>query len=135
MINAAILGTTAISLSSAWAYGEVKGWPHSLQMPFKQARGFYATYAVCVAAAAAIVLIPHAPLQLIILGVQVLAGIMLPSAIIFLQLLLNDEELMGEQHVNKSWNNWVNWTIIIVLFILSLILAAQVVAPNLFPTA
>ena len=31
MINAAALGTTAISLSSAWAYGEVKGWPHSLQ--------------------------------------------------------------------------------------------------------
>ena len=34
MINAAVLGTTAISLSSAWAYGEVRGWPHSLQLPF-----------------------------------------------------------------------------------------------------
>ena len=75
---------------------------------------------------------PRAPLQLIILGVQVLAGIMLPSAIIFLQLLLNDKELLGE-YVNKRWNNIVNWTIIIVLFALSLILAAQVVAPNLFP--
>jgi Mn2+/Fe2+ NRAMP family transporter len=134
MINAAILGTTAISLSSAWAYGEVKGWPHSLQKPVREAKGFYGTYVVCVAAAAAIVLIPRAPLQLIILGVQVLAGIVLPSAIIFLQLLLNDRELMGD-YVNKPWNNWVNWTIIIVLFILSLILAAQVVAPNLFPTA
>ena len=132
MINAAVLGTTAISLSSAWAYGEVKGWPHSLEMPIKKAPGFYLTYVVCVALAAAIVLIPHAPLQLIILSVQVLAGIMLPSAIIFLQLLLNDREVLGEKYVNKTWNNWVNWTIIIVLFILSLILAAQVVAPNLF---
>lgn len=135
MINAAILGTTAISLSSSWAYGEVKGWPHSLQMPVRQAKSFYTTYGLCVAAAAGIVLIPRAPLQLIILGVQVLAGIMLPSAIIFLQLLLNDKELMGEQYVNRPWNNWVNWTIIIVLFALSLILAAQVVAPNLFPKA
>jgi Mn2+/Fe2+ NRAMP family transporter len=135
MINAAILGTTAISLSSAWAYGEVRGWPHSLQMPVKKAKGFYATYVVCVALAAAIVLIPRAPLQLIILGVQVLAGIILPSAIIFLQLLLNDKELLGEKYVNKPWNNWVNWTIIVVLFALSLILAAQVVAPNLFPSA
>jgi Mn2+/Fe2+ NRAMP family transporter len=135
MINAAVLGTTAISLSSAWAYGEVKGWPHSLQKPVREAKGFYGTYVVCVGAAAALVLIPRAPLQLIILGVQVLAGIVLPSAIIFLQLLLNDKELLGETYVNKSWNNWVNWTIIIVLFILSLILAAQVVAPNLFPTA
>ena len=57
------------------------------------------------------------------------------SANIFLQLLLNDKEQLGEQYVNKTWNNWVNWTIIIVLFALSLILAAQVVAPNLFPSS
>ena len=134
MINAAVLGTTAISLSSAWAYGEVRGWPHSLQLPVRQARGFYGMYLGCVAAAAGLVLIPRAPLQLIILGVQVLAGVMLPSAIIFLQLLLNDKELLGE-YANKPWNNWVNWTIIVVLFLLSLILAAQVAAPNLFPAA
>jgi Mn2+/Fe2+ NRAMP family transporter len=134
MINAAVLGTTAISLSSAWAYGEVRGWPHSLQLPVRKAPGFYVVYLLCVAAAAALVLIPGAPLQLIILGVQVLAGVMLPSAIIFLQLLLNDKELLGE-YANKPWNNLVNWTIIIVLFILSLILAAQVAAPNLFPAS
>ena len=56
----------------------------------------------------------------------------MPSAIIFLQLLLNDKELLRE-YVNKRWNNIVNWTIITVLFALSLILAAQVIAPNLFP--
>lgn len=132
MINAAVLGTTAISLSSAWAYGEVRGWPHSLQLPFSKAKGFYFVYTACVAAAAGLVLIPRAPLQLIILGVQVLAGVMLPSAIIFLQLLLNDKELLGS-YANKPWNNFVNWTIIIVLFGLSLVLAAQVAAPNLFP--
>jgi NRAMP (natural resistance-associated macrophage protein)-like metal ion transporter len=132
MINAAVLGTTAISLSSAWAYGEVRGWPHSLQLPVRKAPGFYVVYLVCVGAAAGLVLIPRAPLQLIILGVQVLAGVMLPSAIIFLQLLLNDKELLGE-HANKPWNNAVNWSIIVVLFALSLILAAQVAAPNLFP--
>jgi len=133
MINAAVLGTTAISLSSAWAYGEVKGWPHSLEMPIRKAPGFYLTYVICVGLAAAIVLIPGAPLQLIILGVQVLAGIMLPSAIIFLQLLLNDKQVLGDEFINKPWNNRVNWIIIIVLFILSLILAAQVAAPRLFP--
>jgi Mn2+/Fe2+ NRAMP family transporter len=132
MINAAVLGTTAISLSSAWAYGEVRGWPHSLQLPVRKAPGFYLAYLACVAAAAGLVLIPGAPLQLIILGVQVLAGVMLPSAIIFLQLLLNDKALLGD-YANKPWNNFVNWTIIIALFALSLILAAQVAAPNLFP--
>jgi Mn2+/Fe2+ NRAMP family transporter len=134
MINAAVLGATTISLSSAWAYGEVKGWPHSLQLPISKAAGFYTVYLACVGLAAALVLIPRAPLQLIILSVQVLAGVMLPSAIIFLQLLLNDKELLGP-YANKRWNNIVNWTIIIVLFALSLILAAQVTAPNLFPAS
>lgn len=134
MINAAVLGTTAISLSSAWAYGEVKGWPNSLQLPVRKAPGFYALYVLSIAAAAGVVLIPGAPLQLIIVGVQVLAGIMLPSAIIFLQLLLNDRELLGEQFANRPWNNWVNWTIVIVLFALSLILAVQVIVPGAFPS-
>jgi Mn2+/Fe2+ NRAMP family transporter len=134
MINAAVLGTTAISLSSAWAYGEVRGWPHSLQMPIRKAIGFYAVYLLGVGLAAGVVLIPGAPLQLIILGVQVLAGVMLPSAIIFLQLLLNDRELLGP-YANRRWNNAINWSIIIVLFTLSLVLAAQVAVPNLFPAS
>ena len=132
MVNAAVLGTTAISLASAWAYGEVKGWEHSLHKKLWEAPGFYATYIACVGAAAAIVLIPHVPLQLVIISVQVFAGLILPSAIIFLQLLLNDHELLGERWVNKPWNNVINWTIIVVLFALSLLLAGQVMLPNLF---
>ena len=132
MVNAAVLGTTAISLASAWAYGEVKGWEHSLHKKLWEAPGFYATYIACVAAPAIIVLIPHMPLQLVIISVQVFAGLILPSAIIFLQLLLNDHELLGEQWVNRPWNNYINWTIIAVLFALSLLLAAQVMLPNLF---
>jgi len=90
---------------------------------------------MCVIAAAGIVLIPRAPLQLIILSVQVLAGLMLPSAIIFLQLLLNNKEVLGERFVNKHSNNFVNWAIVILLFVLSLLLAAQVAVPKLFPNA
>ena len=132
MVNAAVLGTTAISLASAWAYGEVRGWEHSLHKKLWEAPGFYAVYIACVAAAAAIVLIPRMPLQLVIVSVQVFAGIMLPSAIIFLQLLLNDRELLGERWINRRWNNWINWTIIVVLFVLSLLLAVQVMLPKLF---
>ena len=132
MVNAAVLGTTAISLASAWAYGEVAGWEHSMHKKMSEAPGFYGTYALCVGAAAAIVLIPRLPLQLVIVSVQVLAGLFLPSAIIFLQLLLNDRALLGDRWANKPWNNWINWTIITILFSLSLTLAAQVLLPKLF---
>jgi Mn2+/Fe2+ NRAMP family transporter len=132
IVNAAVLGTTSVSLSSSWAYAEVMGWPHSLHRKLGEAPGFYAVYVSAVALAAAIVLIPKAPLQAIILGVQVLAGLMLPSALVFLQLLLNDRELLGE-NANTVWNNWINWIIIALLFILSGILAAQVMLPERFP--
>jgi Mn2+/Fe2+ NRAMP family transporter len=135
MVNAAVLGATAISLSSAWAYGEVRGWPHSLQKTVREAPGFYAIYAFGIAAAATVVLIPRAPLQLIILSVQVLAGLMLPSAVIFLQLLLNDKQVLGRRFANQYWNNCVNWTIVLLLFVLSLLLAAQVALPQWFPSA
>ena len=135
MVNAAVLGTTAISLASAWAYGEVAGWQHSLHKKPSKAPGFYAVYAICVFAAAAIVLVPHLPLQLVIVSVQVFAGLVLPSAIIFLQLLLNDRALLGDRWVNRPWNNWINWSIIVILFALSLVLAAQVLLPNLFTTS
>ena len=134
MVNAALLGATAISLSSSWAYGEVMGIPHSLQRRLRDAPVFYLLYSLCVIAAAGVVLIPRAPLQLIIIGVQVLAGVILPSAIIFLQLLLNDRELLGEEFINKPWNNLINWIIITVLFLLSLTLALQAFLPNLFAT-
>lgn len=133
MINAAVLGATTISLASAWAWGEVKGWPHSLQLKPRQAPGFYGLYLLCIALAAGLVLLPGAPLQLIILGVQVVCGIMLPMMLVFLQLLCTDRELLGDEFVNRPWNNVVNTAVIAVLFVLSLILALQVLAPQLFP--
>lgn len=132
MINAALLGSVTISLSSSWTYGEMRGWSHSLNVPFRDAPGFYLSYAAAIGLAAGLVLIPGAPLQLIILGVQVLAGLMLPIAIVFLQLLLNDRDVLGE-HVNRPWQNAVNWTIVTILVALSFLLVAQVVAPGLFP--
>jgi Mn2+/Fe2+ NRAMP family transporter len=102
MINAAVLGTTAISLSSAWAYGEVRGWPHSLQKPIREARAFYGVYALSVIAAAGIVLMPRATLELINLSVRVLAGLMLPSAVIFLQLLLNGKYWATDSPINRG---------------------------------
>jgi Mn2+/Fe2+ NRAMP family transporter len=90
-------------------------------------------YAACVALAAALVLIPGAPLQAIILGVQVLSGVMLPSCIVFLHLLLNDREMLGDRFVNRPWTNRVNWTVVAVLFALSLVLAVQVIVSGPTP--
>ena len=135
MCNAALLGATAVSLSSAWAWGEIMGWRNTLQAKVSEAPQFYALYAVCVAAAAGVVLIPQAPLQVIVLAVQVLSGVVLPPLLVFLHLLVNDREMLGERFANRAWNNWVNWVVIAILFALSAVLAAQVLMPGFFPSA
>jgi Mn2+/Fe2+ NRAMP family transporter len=129
LINAGLIGGVANSLANAWALGEVADVPSSLNRTFREAPLFYITYAV----AGAIVLIPHAPLELITTSVQALAAIILPVTIVFLNLLLNDRDLLGPVLVNKRWQNVVNWSMIVLLFGLSAILAAQTIAPNLFP--
>jgi hypothetical protein len=83
-----------------------------------------------VALAAAIVLIPRAPLGLITTAVQALAGTLLPSATVFLVLLCNDRAVLGPW-VNKLWLNVLATAIVSVLIMLSLILVVSTVIPGI----
>src|SRR5262245_59626317 len=118
-----MIGAFAVSLSTAYAVGDVLGLKHSLHRRVKQAKGFYAMYA---ALAATIVLIPGSPLGLITVGVQVLAGILLPSATVFLLLLCNDKEVLGPW-VNGVRHNVAAGIVVGVLVMLSAILMISVV--------
>jgi NRAMP (natural resistance-associated macrophage protein)-like metal ion transporter len=129
LFDASILGAAAVTLSTSYAFGDVFGIRHSLHRGFKEAKQFYLSYAAMVAAAAAIVLIPHAPLGLITTSVQALAGLLLPSAAVFLLLLCNDLEVLGPW-VNPKWLNVVAAFIIGVLLILSGTLMATTLFPN-----
>ncbi len=103
---------------------------HSLNRGPLDAKAFYASFALMVMAAAGIVLIPNAPLGLITTSVQALAGVLLPSATVFLLLLCNDREVLGPWR-NPSWLNVVASLIIGVLVELSLILMASTLFPAL----
>jgi hypothetical protein len=83
-----------------------------------------------VMAAAGIVLIPGAPLGLITTSVQALAGVLLPSATVFLLLLCNDREVLGPW-VNAPWLNAVAALIVGALVELSLILMASTMFPQI----
>jgi Mn2+/Fe2+ NRAMP family transporter len=95
LLDASIIGAFAVSLSTAYAIGDVFGLRHSLHRGVRGAKGFYAIYGGIVAVAAAVVLIPGSPLGLLTEGVQTLAGVLLPSASVFLLLLCNDREVLG----------------------------------------
>ena len=130
LLDASIIGAFAVSLSTAYAIGDVLGLKHSLHRGVKGARGFYAIYAGLIAAAAAVVLIPGSPLGLLTEGVQALAGVLLPSAAVYLLLLCNDREVLGPW-VNGRRTNLFTGTVVSVLVALSVILTASVLDPGL----
>src|SRR5580658_1742334 len=130
LLDASIIGAFAVSLSSAYAIGDTLGLKHSLHRGFRQAKGFYAVYAALIGGAAAIVLIPRAPLGLMTEGVQVLAGVLLPSATVFLLLLCNDRAVLGPW-VNGRATNLFTSGVVAVLVTLSVVLTASVPFPSI----
>ncbi|KBZ60724.1 hypothetical protein K875_03671 [Mycobacterium [tuberculosis] TKK-01-0051] len=130
LMDASIIGAAAVTLATSYAFGDVFGLKHSLHRGFADAKQFYLSYTAMVVLAAAIVLIPGAPLGLITTAVQALAGLLLPSASVFLLLLCNDREVLGPW-VNRSWLNWVAGLIVGVLLLLSGILMATTLFPDL----
>ncbi len=131
LFDAGFLGAICISLSSSWAVGEVFGWAHSLNNSVRDAPWFYLAYLLMLASAGAIVLIPGAPLVTITMFVQVVAVTLLPAALVFLLLLLNDRPLMGD-YVNTRSQNIANWTIVIAVALMSSLLGVQTLFPEWF---
>jgi Mn2+/Fe2+ NRAMP family transporter len=130
LIDASVIGASAVSLSTAYAIGDVLAVRHSLHRKPTEAMGFYLVYAGLIGLAAALVLVPGSPLGLLTAAVQTLAGVLLPSATVFLLLLCNDRAVLGPW-VNRPGLNVFTGAVIAVLIVLSVILTAAVLYPDI----
>ncbi|MBF0140815.1 MAG: divalent metal cation transporter [Magnetococcales bacterium] len=131
LFNAGLLGAICISLATSWAFGEIFGWAHSLNQNIKEAPWFYTSYFLTLITSGLVVLIPGAPLVLITLFVQVIAVTLLPAALVFLILLLNDKKHMGD-YCNTTWDNWIGGIIVLIIVLLSSLYGVSVMFPTLF---
>ncbi len=104
IFEAGLVAAITISTSSAYAFGEVVGGAHSLNRPLGEGRLFYAVLLASGVVAGGLVLVPHAPLEFVVLIVNVIAVLAMPPALVFLVLLVNDPELMGDQR-SGPWSN------------------------------
>jgi Mn2+/Fe2+ NRAMP family transporter len=129
LINGSILGAGAVTLSTSYAIGDVTGIKHSLHRSWRDAQRFHGSYATLVALAAAIVLIPGAPLGVVTIGVQALAGVLLPSALVFLILLCNDRAVLGPW-VNPRWLNVIAGAVVAGFLVLSALLVVSTLFPG-----
>ncbi len=129
LLDASIIGASAVSLSTAYAIGDVLALRHSLHRRPTDAIGFYLVYAGLIAVAAALVLLgSDVLLGLLTNAVQTLAGVLLPSATVFLLLLCNDRAVLGPW-VNGRWLNLFTGAVIWALVMLSIILTAATLFP------
>ena len=131
LLDASIIGASAVSLSTAYAIGDVLSLRHSLHRKATDALGFYAVYAGLIALAAVLVMVgSDALLGLLTNAVQTLAGVLLPSATVFLLLLCNDRAVLGPW-VNGRWLNLFTGAVIWVLVTLSIVLTASTLFPGI----
>lgn len=129
LMDASIIGAAAVSLSTAYAVGDVLSLKHSLHRKPTDAPAFYGVYLALIGLAAALVLIPDSPLGLLTNAVQVLAGVLLPSATVFLLLLSNDKPVLGPW-ANTARVNIFTGVVIAVLVVLSIVLTASTLFAN-----
>ena len=121
LLNASLFAATILPLSTAHVICEGLGFEAGIDHKFNEAKIFYGLYTVLIAVGAGIILIPHVPLWKIFIFSQVGNGIWLPVVVIFILLLVNRRDLMGE-HVNTVTFNVVAWVTAIAMIVLTLVL-------------
>ena len=130
LLNASILGAGVVALSTSYAIGDVAGVKHSLHRSWLDARVFHASFAAGLAIAAALVLLPGLSLGIVTTAVQALAGVLLPSASVFLLMLCNDRAVLGPW-VNSRLLNVVAALVVALMLELSALLTLSTVFPGI----
>jgi Mn2+/Fe2+ NRAMP family transporter len=134
LLDASLIGANAVGLATTYTVGDTFNRRHSLHWKITEAPLFYAGYAVLLTVSAAVSFSPDPVLGLLTQGVQALAGVLLPSATVFLVLLCNDKPVLGPW-VNTVRQNVGAGTIVWCLVLLSLTLTAATLFPNLTTSA
>jgi NRAMP (natural resistance-associated macrophage protein)-like metal ion transporter len=121
LFNASIFAACILPLSTAYSVCEGLGFEAGVNKRIREAPVFYFLYTLLIVVGAGVVLIPGFPLVRMILLSQVLNGVLLPFVLIFMILLINRQDLMGEW-VNPRWFNQVSWITVVVMIGLTLAL-------------
>jgi Mn2+/Fe2+ NRAMP family transporter len=119
LFNASLFAASILPLSTAYTVCEGLGFESGVGKKFSEAPVFYWLYTILIMAGAAVILVPDLPLVKISILSQVVNGVAVPPVLIFMLLLVNKKELMGE-YVNSRIYNWTAWATTIIMTGLSI---------------
>jgi Mn2+/Fe2+ NRAMP family transporter len=134
LLNASLFAASILPLSTAHVICEGLGFEAGIDHKFNEAPIFYWLYTILIGVGAGIVLLPNAPLWKILIFSQVGNGIWLPVVVIFILLLVNRRDLMGE-YVNTLTFNIIAWVTAIAMILLTLVLSYTAIFPAGSPPA
>lgn len=126
LVNASLFASSIIPLSTAFSVCEGLGWETGVNKTFKEAPHFYGLYTAIVVSGALMVLYPAFPLLRVMIFSQVLNGMLLPFILVFMLLLINKKELMGE-YKNGPIFNAIAWTTSVAMIGLTLALIVSLI--------
>ncbi len=118
LFNASLFAASILPISTAYAVCEGIGLESGLDKRFDEAPAFYWLYTALIVVGAGVLLVPRFPLVRMMILSQVVNGIVLPFVLVFMLLLINDRELMGD-HVNSRFYNVVAWITVAVMIVLT----------------
>src|SRR5580765_6116274 len=121
LFNASLFAASILPISTAYAVCEGLGFESGLDKKFHEAPVFYWLYTLLIVFGAGVLLVPRLPLVYVAVLSQVANGVVLPLVLIFMLMLTNDRELMGE-HVNTRGFNIVAWTTVVVMIVLTILM-------------
>jgi Mn2+/Fe2+ NRAMP family transporter len=119
LFNASLFAASILPISTSYAVCEGLGFESGLDKKFHEAPVFYWLYTALIVAGAGVLLVPHFPLAHIMVLSQVVNGVVLPFVLIFMLLLTNDRELMGE-NINSRAFNIIAWITVVTMIGLTL---------------
>jgi Mn2+/Fe2+ NRAMP family transporter len=114
LFNASLFAASILPISTAYAVCEGLGLESGLDKRFEEAPAFYWLYTVLIVFGAGVVLLPGFPLFRVMVLSQVVNGVLLPFVLVFVLLLVNDKELMGD-YTNSRWYNVASWFTVAVM--------------------
>ncbi len=130
LANASILGAIIVPLATAYYICEAMGWETGINKTFKQAPQFMWIYTALIVISSLLVLIPDAPLVLLMVLSSVLNGILLPFVLVFALSLVNNKKIMGD-FINSKGHNYISWATVGTLIVLTTTLIVMTILPKL----
>jgi NRAMP (natural resistance-associated macrophage protein)-like metal ion transporter len=123
LLGASLLAGGVLPLATAYAISEAFGIPKGVNLDFRRGRAFFTLFTAFIVLGAGVALIPDIPIFPLLVGIQVLNGVLLPIILVFILILINNERLTGDLK-NTPIYNLLGWGTFAIITIAVLVLLA-----------